>query len=47
MIMINIDARATKKFDTEFAGEGFDTEHKDHSNSASNTCCHTFKLKQA
>ncbi|MEX1030523.1 MAG: DUF1540 domain-containing protein [Paenibacillaceae bacterium] len=47
MIMIDIDAHATKKFNTEFAGEGFDTEHQDHTNSSSNTCCHTFKRKQA
>jgi len=47
MIMIDIDAHATKKFNAEFAGEGFDTEHKDHPNRASSTCCHTFKAKQA
>jgi hypothetical protein len=47
MIMIDIDSHANNKYDAEFAGEGFDTEHKDSSTSSSNTCCHTFKRKQA
>lgn len=47
MIMIEIDAHSSKKFNEEFAGEGFDTEHRDHANQASKTCCHTFKVKQA
>lgn len=46
MIMIDIDSHATKKFNTEFAGEGFDTEYQYHANRSSNTCCHTFKAKQ-
>jgi hypothetical protein len=47
MIMIEIDAHANKKFNAEFAGEGFDTEHQDNASRSSNTCCHTFKVKQA
>ncbi|MEX2414686.1 MAG: DUF1540 domain-containing protein [Paenibacillaceae bacterium] len=47
MIMIDIDSHATRKFNAEFAGEGFDTEHQSHANRSSNTCCHTFKVKQA
>lgn len=45
MIMIDIDKHANKKFDAEFAGESFDTEHTDHAMNTKDTCCHTFKPK--
>lgn len=45
-IMIEIDAHAKAKFDTEFAGESFDSSHQDHASQVSATCCHTFKAKQ-
>lgn len=44
-IMIEIDQHANKKFDTEFAGESFDSEHRDIATTSSLTCCHTFKKK--
>lgn len=46
-IMIDIDQHASAKFDAEFAGEAFDSEHQDASSSKSGTCCHTFKAKKA
>lgn len=45
-IMIEIDQHADKKFDAEFAGESFDSEHQDTASKSSATCCHTFKLKR-
>ncbi|MEO3947421.1 DUF1540 domain-containing protein [Gorillibacterium sp. CAU 1737] len=45
-IMIEIDQHADAKFDAEFAGESFDSEHKDHAANSANTCCHTFKPKK-
>ncbi|TNJ64153.1 DUF1540 domain-containing protein [Paenibacillus hemerocallicola] len=44
-IMIEIDSHAKAKFDEEFAGESFDSDHQDHAPTASATCCHTFKQK--
>ncbi len=44
-IMIEIDSHASAKFNAEFAGEGFDTEHQDVADKSSSTCCHTFKPK--
>ncbi|MNN89619.1 hypothetical protein D3C81_2074600 [compost metagenome] len=44
-IMIEVDQHANAKFDAEFAGEGFDTEHQDLASNVKNTCCHTFKPK--
>ena len=46
MIMIDIDEHAKKKYDAEFAGEGFDTEHQARATSNANTCCHTFKARK-
>jgi hypothetical protein len=45
-IMIEIDQHANAHFDAEFAGESFDTEHKDAASKVANTCCHTFELKK-
>ncbi|MNJ55939.1 hypothetical protein D3C77_514610 [compost metagenome] len=45
LIMIDIDQHATHKYKTEFAGESFDTDHKDTASTSSATCCHTFKPK--
>lgn len=45
-IMIEIDRHARAKFNEEFAGESFDSEHKDKAITSSATCCHTFKPKQ-
>lgn len=47
LIMIDVDVHANKKYNAEFAGESFDTAHRDNAAKASNTCCHTFKVKQA
>jgi hypothetical protein len=46
LIMIDIDAHARAKYKEEFAGENFDTEHKDSAPSSANTCCHTFEPKK-
>jgi hypothetical protein len=46
-IMIEIDQHASMKFDSEFAGESFDSDHQDHAGSTSATCCHTFKAKKS
>lgn len=45
VIMIDIDANANANYKAEFAGESFDTEHKDAAQSSGNTCCHTFEHK--
>lgn len=45
VIMIEIDKHAKMKFNEEFAGESFDSEHRDVAASSSVTCCHTFKPK--
>lgn len=47
MIMIDIDKHANAEFDTEFAGESFDSDHQDEAKESSKTCCHTFKPKTA
>ncbi|RCX22791.1 uncharacterized protein DUF1540 [Fontibacillus phaseoli] len=47
LIMIDIDQHADKSYNAEFAGESFDTEHKDTAASSSATCCHTFKAKSS
>jgi len=44
-IMIEIDKHADIKFDSEFAGESFDSNHKDTASKSSTTCCHTFEPK--
>lgn len=44
-IMIEVDKHANMKFDAEFAGESFDSEHKDSADGSAGTCCHTFKPK--
>lgn len=46
MIMIEIDRHANKKFEAEFAGESFDSEHKDNADAVSSTCCHTFSPRK-
>lgn len=46
LIMIEIDRHAGKSFHAEFAGEGFDSGHKDTAGSASATCCHTFEPRK-
>lgn len=47
LIMIEIDKHAKVRFNEEFAGEGFDSNHKDSAADSSATCCHTFKEKKA
>lgn len=44
--MIDIDAHATARYNAEFAGESFDSEHQDTAATSSTTCCHTFKPRQ-
>lgn len=46
-IMIDIDEHMDAEYNAEFAGETFDTEHKDAAADASNTCCHTFEPKHS
>jgi hypothetical protein len=47
-IMIEIDQHAKADFHAEFGDEfGYDTKHKDNAKNVANTCCHTFKAKQA
>ncbi|MNW22796.1 hypothetical protein D3C71_2245060 [compost metagenome] len=45
LIMIDIDQHAGRKYEAEFAGESFTTDHQDVAASSSATCCHTFKPK--
>ncbi|MNC60787.1 hypothetical protein D3C75_1106890 [compost metagenome] len=45
LIMIDIDQHANRKYDQEFAGETFTTDHQDTAATSSATCCHTFKPK--
>lgn len=45
-IMIEIDKHARAKFNEEFAGESFDTDHQDNAGTSANTCCHTYKPKK-
>lgn len=45
MIMIDIDSHASRDYHAEFAGEAFDSAHRDTAKSSSATCCHTFKPK--
>jgi hypothetical protein len=45
LIMIEVDEHADAKFNEEYAGESFDSNHRDVANDSSNTCCHTFKPK--
>ncbi|GIO85297.1 hypothetical protein J25TS5_22290 [Paenibacillus faecis] len=47
LIMIDIDQHAGAHYDAEFAGEAFDTDHRDKAASSSATCCHTFKPKSS
>jgi hypothetical protein len=47
VIMIEVDKHANAKFNEEFAGESFDSDHKDKARNVANTCCHTFELKKA
>lgn len=48
MIMVEIDKHAKADFNTEFAGEyGYDSNHQDAAKSSAQTCCHTFKPKNA
>jgi len=44
--MIEIDKHADAQFNSEFAGESFDTEHTDSAGNTKETCCHTFTPKQ-
>lgn len=46
MIMIEIDKHANADFKAEFAGEAFDSNHRDSADAVSSTCCHTFKSKK-
>lgn len=45
VIMIDVDQHANSRYSAEFAGETFDTEHRDTASSSAATCCHTFKPK--
>lgn len=47
VIMIDIDQHATMNYKAEFAGESFDSEHRDQAPTSSATCCHTFKSKSS
>ncbi len=47
VIMIEIDKHANMKFQEEFSGESFDSEHQDAAQTKSSTCCHTFKQKES
>lgn len=46
LIMIEIDKHARARFNEEFAGESFDSEHRDIAQDSSTTCCHTFEPKR-
>lgn len=46
LIMIDVDKHASAHYNEEFAGEEFDSQHKDHAASSMYTCCHTFKPKE-
>lgn len=43
LIMIEVDKHSKAKFQEEFAGESFDSEHRDQAVDAAGTCCHTFE----
>jgi hypothetical protein len=45
VIMIEVDKHANVDFNAEFAGEAFDSEHKDKAANTAGTCCHTFTPK--
>jgi len=45
-ILIEIDKHANANLNEEFAGEGFEPNHKDTAKIASATCCHTFEPKK-
>ncbi|SYX82546.1 conserved protein of unknown function [Paenibacillus alvei] len=44
-IMIDIDAHANVKANSEFADESFRGDHKDTASKSSSTCCQTFVPK--
>ncbi|EJW17385.1 DUF1540 domain-containing protein [Paenibacillus alvei] len=44
-IMIDIDAHANVKANSEFADETFIEDHKDKAAKSSSTCCQTFEPK--
>ncbi|GIP35814.1 DUF1540 domain-containing protein [Paenibacillus sp. J2TS4] len=46
LIMIEVDKHADAKFNEEFAGESFDSNHQDAAHKSRETCCHTFKAKK-
>ena len=46
VIMIDIDKHADAKFNEEYAGESFDSDHTDRADRAATTCCHTFEPKK-
>lgn len=46
-IMIDIDSHSRAKYNEEFAGESFDSDHQDAAKTSASTCCHTFKPKKA
>ncbi|WP_223070260.1 DUF1540 domain-containing protein [Paenibacillus caui] len=46
LIMIDIDKHASAHYREEYAGEAFDTEHRDYAENSAATCCHTFKPKE-
>jgi hypothetical protein len=46
VIMIDVDKHANSSFNTEFAGESFDTNHQDKAAKVRDTCCHTFEQKK-
>jgi hypothetical protein len=46
VIMIEVDQHANAKFNEEFAGETFSTDHQDSASKTANTCCHTFEAKK-
>ena len=45
-IMIDSDHHAHKRFNEEYAGEDFRSEHQDSAESSSMTCCQTFRPKR-
>ncbi|UFJ41590.1 DUF1540 domain-containing protein [Brevibacillus humidisoli] len=48
MIMVEIDRHSRSRLKEEFADEyRHDDAHKDEANESAETCCHTFKPKDA
>lgn len=46
VIMIEVDLHAKADYSAEFAGESYNSNHKDKASKVRETCCHTFEKKQ-